>query len=163
MALQLYDVRDAEAFVAAIANRSQLGVGPDDSEDLRQYLLTELWVLSTRYEPGGVNFSAWAIATLRLRVIDWQRQRFGRRRWKFSGAPTNGRESRPSVTTTSSLPIPWGQLSPRTEATLRQIGSRLVEGFSPKEIANEFGTSSSLVLARMAEAQAELCRLSLPG
>lgn len=55
------------------------------------------------------------------------------------------------------------QLSPRTEATLRQIGSRLVEGFSPKEIANEFGTSSSLVLARMAEAQAELCRLSLPG
>ena len=85
MALQLYDVRDAEAFVAAIANRSQLGVGPDDSEDLRQYLLTELWVLSTRYEPGGVNFSAWAIATLRLRVIDWQRQRFGRRRWKFSG------------------------------------------------------------------------------
>ena len=89
MALQLYDVRDAEAFVAAIANRSQLGVGPDDSEDLRQYLLTELWVLSPLRALAEVNFSAWAIATLRLRVIDWQRQR-SVGGWKFSGRTTNG-------------------------------------------------------------------------
>ena len=85
MALQLHDVRDAEAFVAAIANRSQLELGPDDDADLRQFLLTELWLLSTRYEARGGSFSAWATATLKLRVVDWQRKRFGRRRWKFSG------------------------------------------------------------------------------
>ena len=85
MTLQLHDVRDAEAFVVAIASRSQLELGLDDAEDFRQYLLAELWVLSTRFEPGGISFSSWAATTLRLRVVDWQRKRFGRRRWKFSG------------------------------------------------------------------------------
>jgi RNA polymerase sigma factor (sigma-70 family) len=82
--LRFHDVRDATAFVAAIAAKSSLRLGYHDAEDLRQYLLVELWKLSERYEPRGVSFSTVAGATLRKRVVDWQRQRFGRTRWAFA-------------------------------------------------------------------------------
>jgi DNA-directed RNA polymerase specialized sigma24 family protein len=84
VALQLHDVRDAEAFANAIANRSQLELGPDDDEDLRQFLLVELWHLSVRYEPSRNRaFSTYAVAILKRRTVDWQRQRHGRTVWKF--------------------------------------------------------------------------------
>jgi DNA-binding NarL/FixJ family response regulator len=76
-------------------------------------------------------------------------------------ASTNGSSPRSSVSTTSSLPIPWEMLSQRAEATLRQIGSRMTEGYSETEIAVELGISRHSVMARLAEARAELVRLSL--
>jgi len=75
----------------------------------------------------------------------------------------NDHGSSSSHSTTTSLAIPWGALSPGKTAVLRQFGTRLAEGYSTKEIASEFGTSNSLVLARLAEAQEELCRLASPG
>lgn len=81
--LALHDVEDAAAFVAAIASASGLALSRDDREDLEQYLLAECWKLSERYEPSGFPFSNWAWRTLKLRVVDWQRQRFGRRTWRF--------------------------------------------------------------------------------
>jgi hypothetical protein len=40
--------------------------------------------LSLRYEPRRtVSFSTYATCTLSKRIIDWQRQRYGRTRWTF--------------------------------------------------------------------------------
>jgi hypothetical protein len=85
--LRLHDVDDGVRFAGAIAARSRLNLSYHDAEDLRQYLVTELWLLSTRYDPAvsSVSFSAWAGTTLKLRVVDWQRQRFGRTKWQFAG------------------------------------------------------------------------------
>ena len=124
MALQLHDVRDAEAFVAAIANRSQLELGPDDDEDLRQYLLAELWLLSVRYEPSRNRaFSAYAVAILRRRAVDWQRQRHGERSGSSKIASTNGRhDPSSSHSTTATIVAHWEGLSTRGAALMRQVG-----------------------------------------
>jgi DNA-directed RNA polymerase specialized sigma24 family protein len=84
-ALRLHDVDDAAKFAAAIATRSGLRLSYHDHEDLEQFLLVEIWRLSERYEPGGINFSTLATVTLKRRLVDWQRQRFGRTRWQFAG------------------------------------------------------------------------------
>jgi DNA-directed RNA polymerase specialized sigma subunit len=84
--LELHDVRDGYAFVERIVQRSGLELGYHDREDLGQWLVVELWQLSLVYEPGSsVSFSNFATRHLRRRVIDWQRQRFGRTRWQFKG------------------------------------------------------------------------------
>jgi hypothetical protein len=82
------DIRDVESFTGRIVERSKLHLDHSDREDLHAFLVAECWLLSTRYSPGGISFSSLAGATLRLRVVDWQRQRFGRTRWTFK----NGRE-----------------------------------------------------------------------
>lgn len=84
--LALHDVDDAAAFCAAIAAGSGLVLSVHDREDLEEYLLAVAWELSERYRPGGVSFSSWAWRTLRLRVVDWQRLRFGRSKWQFADA-----------------------------------------------------------------------------
>jgi hypothetical protein len=84
----LLDIRDVESFTGRIVERSNLHLDHSDREDLHAFLVAECWLLSTRYSPGGISFSSLAGATLRLRVVDWQRQRFGRTRWTFK----NGRE-----------------------------------------------------------------------
>lgn len=81
--LPLWDVSDAEAFVGAIVERSRDGLSYHDSEDLRGELVLETWELSLEYKPGGVSFSTFAGTTLRHRVVDWRRKRFGRTRWTF--------------------------------------------------------------------------------
>jgi hypothetical protein len=81
--LKLHDVEDAERFVGAIVTRSGLVLSWSDREDLEQFLLVQAWELSLRYEAGGISFSSFAGTTLRLRLVDWQRQRNGRTRWVF--------------------------------------------------------------------------------
>jgi hypothetical protein len=80
--LSLHDIRDAEAFCQPIAQQAQL-TSHHDREELLAYLITELWILSKRYEPGGITFSTWAGHTLRQRTYDWQRTRYGRTTWQF--------------------------------------------------------------------------------
>jgi DNA-directed RNA polymerase specialized sigma24 family protein len=91
--LQLHDIDDAVRFCAAIVAKSNLRLSYHDNEDLRQYLVTELWRLSERYEPGGISFSTLARTTLRKRLVDWRRKQYGRRRWQF----TDRVYERPSV------------------------------------------------------------------
>jgi DNA-binding NarL/FixJ family response regulator len=76
-------------------------------------------------------------------------------------APTSANGLSFSVSTTSSLLIPWEMLSQRAEATLRQIGTRMAEGYSETEISVELGISRHSVIARLDEVKAELVRLSL--
>ena len=85
--LEFWDVRDAAAFVGGIVVKSPLRLSWHDDADLREYLLGELRILSTKYEPEAstVSFSSWAGTLLRLRCVDWRRQRFGRTKWKFAG------------------------------------------------------------------------------
>jgi hypothetical protein len=83
-ALPLHDVDDAAKFVAAIATRSGLKLSYHDREDLEQFLLVECWKLS-RERQWRSSFAGCFAPILRLRVVDWQRQRFGRTRWQFSG------------------------------------------------------------------------------
>ena len=81
----LLGIADVERFCGRIVERSGLRLSTTDREELHVYLIEECWLLSERYRPGGASFSTWANTRLRLRVVDWQRQRFGRTRWTFSG------------------------------------------------------------------------------
>jgi DNA-directed RNA polymerase specialized sigma24 family protein len=82
--LKLWDVDDASAFVWAIVRKGGRELDYHDAEDLHAYLLAECWRLSLRYVPGGVDFDGWAAKILRVRVVDWERQRSGRTRWQFA-------------------------------------------------------------------------------
>jgi hypothetical protein len=81
----LLGIADVEGFCGRIVERSGLRLSTTDREELHVYLIEECWLLSERYRPGRVAFSSFADTRLRLRVVDWQRQRFGRTRWTFSG------------------------------------------------------------------------------
>jgi DNA-directed RNA polymerase specialized sigma24 family protein len=82
--LALWNVDDASAFCWAIVRKTGLELDFHDAEDLHQYLFTECWRLSLRYQPGGPDFDGWASRILRVRVVDWTRQRNGRTKWAFS-------------------------------------------------------------------------------
>jgi DNA-directed RNA polymerase specialized sigma24 family protein len=82
--LALWNVDDAQAFCWAIVRKAGRELDYHDAEDLAQYLLVECWRLSERYEPGGPDFDGWAAKILKLRVVDWERSRFGRTKWAFN-------------------------------------------------------------------------------
>jgi len=90
--LSLRGIADVEAFTGRIVERSKLYLDHSDREALHAFLVAECWLLSTRYSPGRISFSTWAGATLRLRLVDWQRQRFGRTRWTFKDGREHVRE-----------------------------------------------------------------------
>ena len=58
------------------------------------------------------------------------------------------------------LEINWSTLSPRGTAIARQIGTRVLDGYTPREIASELGTSTKWVSTRLDELRVELERLS---
>jgi hypothetical protein len=99
--LSLWDIRDAEAFCKPIAQQAQL-TSHHDREELLAYLITELWILSKRYEPGGITFSTWAGHTLRQRTYDWQRTRYGRTTWQFKDRTYT--RTLPTIVSTDTLP-----------------------------------------------------------
>jgi hypothetical protein len=82
----LWDVGDVEALCWSIVKRYRLELNHHEREDLVTYLIETCWSLSVRYEPGGITFCTYATNNLKLRVVDWERQRFGRRTWKFKNA-----------------------------------------------------------------------------
>jgi len=90
--LELHDIRDAAAVVSSVVRTSKLELRFHEREDLEQYLLGELWILSLRYEPGGISFSTWATTTLKLRTIDFFRRERGRTRWQFGDGRVHERE-----------------------------------------------------------------------
>jgi hypothetical protein len=81
--LALHDIRDVEAFVTAIVKRADLQLLTEETEDLNAYLIATTWELSLKYHAGRISFSTWAQHTLRKRIIDWQRQKYGRSTWQF--------------------------------------------------------------------------------
>lgn len=82
--LSLHDIRDVEAFCTNIAEGPLRQHNPHQQEDLIAYLVEECWILSTRYQPGGITFSTWARATLQRRIHDHLRKRDGRTTWQFA-------------------------------------------------------------------------------
>jgi hypothetical protein len=59
--------------------------------------------------------------------------------------------------------IDWTSLSLRGAATLRLIAMPISQGFLPREVAVELGTTASWVLKRLDELEAELRQgLALP-
>ena len=90
--LSLHGIDDVERFAGAIVQRSGLELSLHDGEELHAYLITECWRLSLRYDGSqGSRFSVWARHTLSLRLVDWQRARWGRTRWTFSGGHSHER------------------------------------------------------------------------
>jgi hypothetical protein len=83
--LSLHGIDDVEAFTAGIARHSHFELSYHDRQELHAYLITECWKLSLQYQPGIIRggFQLWAGTTLRRRLIDWERQRFGRTKWQF--------------------------------------------------------------------------------
>lgn len=80
--LALHDVRDVEAFCAAIIQRRQPDLPWVEQDDLLAELIEDCWVLSTRFQPGGLSFSTWAQTTLVKRAGAWERRKY-RTTWKF--------------------------------------------------------------------------------
>ncbi len=85
--LELHDIRDTEGFITSIVAAARLNLRYHDNEDLRAYLIEETWILSTRYQPGGLRFSTWARNTLQRRIIDWQRRTNGDHRYPSGRLP----------------------------------------------------------------------------
>jgi hypothetical protein len=84
--LALHGIDDVEAFTAGIVQHSHFELSFHDRQELHAHLISECWRLSLVYRPGIIRggFSLWAGTTLRKRLIDWERQRFGRTKWQFS-------------------------------------------------------------------------------
>jgi hypothetical protein len=79
----LLGIQDVEAFCGRIVERSGLRLSVEDREEFLVFLVEECWLLSTRFQHSRISFSSYAGTNLRLRAVDWQRQRFGRTRWVF--------------------------------------------------------------------------------
>jgi hypothetical protein len=90
--LSLFDIDDVFAFTAAIVNRNRLRLSYHDQADLEAFLASTCWELSLKYRPGGIPFSAFATRTLKLRIVDWQRAKFGRTKWQWSEGVTYERK-----------------------------------------------------------------------
>ena len=159
--LWLHDIRDATAFVAAIAVKSPLRLEWHDDADLREYLLGELWILSTRYDAtaSSISFATWPATRSGSGSSTGRGSASADRDGSFEVTSTNGHGPNSSALTTSSVSIFWSGLSPRSTAILRQVGTRLLEGYSEIEIGRELGTSSSSISQLLRELRAELVRL----
>lgn len=81
----LLEIDDVEAFTGRIVQRSGLRLSVQDQEELHTYLIESAWELSFKHNPERGPFRSWLGYALRRRVVDWQRSRFGRTRWKFAG------------------------------------------------------------------------------
>jgi hypothetical protein len=86
---ELWDVDDVEALCGSVIERSGLELDYYDREDLLAYLLALIWELSLKWDPPAKyrhkGFAVWAATTLKRRVVDWDRSRKGRTKWKFAG------------------------------------------------------------------------------
>src|SRR5215218_119677 len=79
----LHDIEDVERFCAALLERDRCRLEHYEREDLLVYLVEECWRFSLKFRPGRGRFSVWVYGSLRRRVVDWERQRYGRTVWKF--------------------------------------------------------------------------------
>jgi hypothetical protein len=80
---QLHDLDDAYGLAASIVRRSS--IPRQDHEDAIAYLVETVWKLSLGYEPrqAASRFGLYARRLLALRLVDGQRQRYGRtRQWR---------------------------------------------------------------------------------
>lgn len=83
----LHDVDDVEALAwKVIGADRRLHLAQHQCDELCTYLVSEIWRLSLRYEPGrgNVTFASFAYRTASLRVTDWLRLEFGRSRWQWA-------------------------------------------------------------------------------
>jgi hypothetical protein len=85
----LHDLEDAERFVSKVLDDSLRKRGAylrsHEREDALSFLLATLWELSERWDPERApSFATYAYRTLRLRVVDFYRQEYGRTRWQWS-------------------------------------------------------------------------------
>jgi DNA-directed RNA polymerase specialized sigma24 family protein len=156
----LLGIDDVEGFCAAIILRSQVDLAHHEHEDLLAYLVETAWELSLDFEPGGISFSTYAGTTLRRRVIDWQRQRFGGVPGAFEIVSMNGHPSRSSASTIPST-IDWDRLSPEAAWTVTHLAFPMSCGLSMLELAGQVGETTGWVTKRLKALRAELERLSV--
>jgi len=83
--LALHEVEDVEGVCVSTLQRSGLELSQADREDCLTYLIETAWKLSLAYDAGGreSRFGVYLSRRLRTQIYEWQRQRFGRRVWKF--------------------------------------------------------------------------------
>lgn len=98
--LALHDVTDVEKLAARALTDAlrtmRATLNPTDHEDALAYLIATAWELSLRYDPNrGWSFSKLAYRTLRLRVVDWYRDRY----W-------DTRHAKPELPISLDAPIP---------------------------------------------------------
>jgi hypothetical protein len=84
--LSLHDVKDVEALADRALSDTLKSWGArlerDDREDLLAYLIGVAWEIAPAFDKAKTpSFSTFAYRRLRLRTVDWYRQRFGDARY----------------------------------------------------------------------------------
>ena len=95
--LTLHEIDDVEAFcrrvVDAHLSSTRTHLRRDDADDLLAYTIELAWEISQRFDKTcGVSFSTYAYRLLRVRCVDWMRQRYGRTKWTFGDGTVHTRE-----------------------------------------------------------------------
>jgi hypothetical protein len=115
----------------------------------------------SRLTPGIIDkgFGCFATLTLRRRLVDWQRSKFGRTKWQFKDRVYE----RPRVELVpfdDSARRRLEQSQPEGDGD-REVGGELAsQGWTAAEIASGLGTTRPWVLSRLAELREELAGLS---
>ena len=118
-------MRDTERLAQSVLTRAGLDLSYHDAEDALAFLIEQAWEASTRYEPGaGASFSTLCTVVLQRKVVDWQRKRYGRTVWKFSG----GREYRRERPTVVSLDTGLLDAEPARSGDLADSGTSSLAG-----------------------------------
>jgi hypothetical protein len=160
-ALKLHDIDDAAQFVAIIVTRSGLRLSFHDREDSNSFSWSKFGGSASATSPessgedlrsGPTSLSASASSTGK-----------GNDSGGLGGEVTS-ESSHGSSASTPTIPteIVWETLSKRGQAILRQVGTRLSDGYTPSEIGRELGISRSSVSSLVDELRTELERLALP-
>ena len=113
---------------------------------------------SARRKGGRTDFAGYLTIALRRRVIDWQRQRFGRTRWIFAD-----RVSEPQRVDLLSLDggeDPLGGSLTARGGDPQDSGDLGLRGISMRQIGTGLGMPSSWAADRLDELEAELSDLA---
>ena len=165
---ELFDIDDVERFASRIVERSRLELSYHDREDLLASLIFECWRCANDYDPSRAAFSTFATYKLRAAVVTWLRtsnERCGRTGfvggrtiWKYKNKPDHVRPQRILISFDDDARL-VDTLAGGT-AIARQIGTRLLEGYTPGEIGKELGISRCSVSSLVDELRSEIERLS---
>jgi hypothetical protein len=139
--LRLYDVRDVEKLCRKVLIDDGR-VLQHEFDDRLADLIDICWELSLRYDTdkqgaSGWRFEEWAYCTLRNRLIDIHRKRWGNESWR-AGQPnreysldTADSDSRPRDLPTSDS---GSETDPGADALLRLLGERSSERARDKRV-----------------------------
>lgn len=167
----LHDIENVEGFCEVVLQEQLRKFGStlktQDKEDCLSYLISTAWELSVKWEADrNYSFSQYAGNILKLRVVDWYRNRFGDSRYASKpeiislqawdeGASHVGAEDEALVSLEVSDELLSG-LSEQGRWILNNVAIPKLERFTHKEIADLHGQRVTWVSEQLRILEQEL-------